>query len=146
VSYGSRGSWGSGPAAVRGYIDQALDKMGITNPQARANWERGMLTIASRESAYNSPQYQVNLWDSNANGPRQADGAPLNSSRGAFQTIPPTFAAHHQPGTSTDIYDPVANAAAAMNYIMANYGVSRDGGNLQSNVQQADPNRPPRGY
>jgi len=39
-----------------------------------------------------------------------------------MQTIMTTFDAYHQAGTSWNIYDPVANAAAAINYIKARYG------------------------
>ncbi|WP_051941143.1 lysozyme family protein [Phaeacidiphilus oryzae] len=146
VSYRDKGAWPSGEAACRQYVDQALDTMGITDPQARANWEQGMVTIMSRESAYNSPGFQVNEGDSNAHGAPMADGSPANCSRGACQTVPATFARYHQPGTSTEIYDPVANTAAAMNYCMGTYQVRKDGSNLAQNVQQADPNRPPHGY
>ncbi|MFJ6213405.1 hypothetical protein ACIQGZ_08755 [Streptomyces sp. NPDC092296] len=146
VTYGGAGSWQGGQAACEDYIDQALDELGITDPQARVDWMRGMLTIASRESAYNSPNYQVNKTDSNAVGAMMPDDAPAQSSRGGWQCIPSTFAAYHQPGTSTDIYDPVANCAASMNYLMSRYQVSRDGSNLAAQVQQADPNRPPHGY
>ncbi|WP_377268612.1 hypothetical protein [Peterkaempfera sp. SMS 1(5)a] len=146
VTYGGAGSWNGGKAACEDYINQAMDKLGITDPQARARWMQGMLTIASRESAYNSPHYQVNKGDVNAVGAPMSDGAPARSSRGGWQCIPGTFAEYHQPGTSTDIYDPVANCSASMNYIMSRYHVSRDGSNLASQVQQADPSRPPRGY
>ncbi|MGE7435314.1 hypothetical protein [Kitasatospora sp. NPDC001175] len=146
VTYGGAGSWKSGKAATEDYINQALDKMGITDPQARANWMRGMLTIAERESTYNLPTSQVNTGDSNAHGSRMPDGAPAGSSRGGWQCVPGTFAAYHQPGTSTDIYDPVANCCASMNYVMDTYHVSRDGSNLSHSVQQADPSRSPKGY
>lgn len=146
VSYDNKGAWPGGEEACRKYIAQALDRMGITNPQARADWTNGMLTIMSRESAYNSPGEQVNQGDSNAHGAEMPDGAAANCSRGACQTIPGTFAQYHQPGTSTDIYDPVANTAAAMNYCMGRYGVRQDGSDLASNVQQADPTRPAHGY
>jgi SLT domain-containing protein len=39
-----------------------------------------------------------------------------------MQTIMSTFMAYHQAGTSTNIFDPVANAAAAINYIKSRYG------------------------
>ena len=39
-----------------------------------------------------------------------------------MQTIMTTFEAYHQAGTSNNIYDPVANVAAAINYIKAVYG------------------------
>ncbi|WP_083647427.1 transglycosylase SLT domain-containing protein [Kitasatospora sp. CB01950] len=146
VTYGGKGKYKSGEAAMREYIAQALDAMGVTDPAAREAWTKGMLTIAKRESTYNIPTSQVNLWDTNAHGAKQADGAPLGSSRGAWQVIPTTFAENHVKGTSTDIYDPVANVAASMNYIRGRYHVSADGHDLASKVQQADPNRPAKGY
>ncbi|GAA1004926.1 lytic transglycosylase [Streptomyces sp. F-3] len=56
----------------------------------------------------------INLWDSNA-----AKGTP---SKGLLQVIEPTFRAYHVPGTSYDIYDPVANITAACNYAAKRYG------------------------
>lgn len=56
----------------------------------------------------------VNLFDSNA-----AQGTP---SKGLMQVIQPTFDAYHVDGTSTNLYDPLANIAAALNYIKNVYG------------------------
>jgi hypothetical protein len=56
----------------------------------------------------------INLTDINAR-----NGIP---SKGLLQVIPPTFKANHVPGTSEDIYDPVANIAAACNYAAHRYG------------------------
>jgi hypothetical protein len=56
----------------------------------------------------------INLTDSNA-----AAGDP---SRGLMQTIMTTFMAYHWPGTSYDIYNPLANIAAALNYADHVYG------------------------
>lgn len=58
----------------------------------------------------------INLSDSNA-----AMGDP---SRGLMQTIMSTFRAYHWPGTSNNIYDPLANIAAAINYARHVYGPS----------------------
>ncbi|GAA1084822.1 MULTISPECIES: hypothetical protein [Kitasatospora] len=146
VDYSGAGSWKSGRAACEDYVNQALDTMGIKDPQARANWMRGLLTMTQRESSYNDSHWLVNKTDSNAWGPTQADGAPLHSSRGPWQCIPDTFAAYHQPGTSTKIYDPVASACASMNYMMARYHVSPDGHDLAAKVAQANPNHGPQGY
>ncbi|MFF2400641.1 peptidoglycan-binding protein [Streptomyces goshikiensis] len=107
-------------------------------------WVPGILVAAKRESSYRFNA--VNSWDSNATGPKQSDGHPRNCSRGVMQVIPTTFAAYHQPGTSKAIYDGVANICAAMHYVMARYGVYRDGSNLAGRVQQFDPNRRPAGY
>jgi len=58
----------------------------------------------------------INLTDSNA-----AAGDP---SRGLMQVIMSTFLAYHWPGTSMNIYDPIANIAAALNYARNVYGPS----------------------
>ena len=132
-----------GRGAYTNYIAKALDVMGITDPAARANWTRGLETGLARESGFNP--MAVNRIDENAHGPRLADGAPAGSSRGGLQTIPATFAANHQWGTSTNIYDPVANIAATMNYLMRRYHVQRDGSNLSS-VGQFNPSHALHGY
>ncbi|GAA0670776.1 hypothetical protein GCM10009535_58170 [Streptomyces thermocarboxydovorans] len=65
-----------------------------------------------RESSGNPKA--INLWDINAQ-----NGIP---SKGLLQVIPPTFKAYHVPGTSWNIYDPVANITAACNYAADRYG------------------------
>ncbi|MFD4260639.1 transglycosylase SLT domain-containing protein [Streptomyces sp. NPDC058534] len=65
-----------------------------------------------RESSGNPKA--INDWDINA-----INGIP---SKGLLQVIPPTFEAYHVPGTSKNIYDPVANIAAACNYAADKYG------------------------
>lgn len=94
-----------------------------------ASWTSPLLTLISRESGGNPRA--INLTDINAKR-----GDP---SRGLMQTIGATFSHYHQPGTSWDIYDPVANIAAGINYIKSRYGTI-------FNVQQANPNLPPKGY
>ncbi|WP_245677129.1 transglycosylase SLT domain-containing protein [Nocardia acidivorans] len=136
------GSGSGGPhrrlssAELDAYIGKALDALGITDPVARANWTRGYRVLIERESGGDIGA--INLSDSNARA-----GTP---SQGLTQTIPGTFKAYHVAGTSSNITDPQANIAASMNYVMERYHVSRDGSNLAANVQQADPNRPSRGY
>lgn len=125
-----------GRPAVLAAIRKALDIKGIHDPAARARWERGMDLVARRESNYNANA--VNDWDSNA-----ARGTP---SKGAWQFIAPTFAAYHQPGTSRDIHNLVAQACAFINYAMGRYGVAVDASNLADRIQQADPHRAPKGY
>jgi hypothetical protein len=139
-----RGAFVRGKDAYLGYLASALDVMGITDDFAKNNWTQGVLTAAGRESSYNPDA--GNDWDVNANGPRLCDGFRANCSRGVLQTIPSTFASFHQPGTSTNIYDPVANTAAAMNYVMKRYGVLRDGSNLTRSVCQFNENCGPCGY
>ncbi|WP_202378778.1 transglycosylase [Mycobacterium paraintracellulare] len=130
------GNHASGHQAVLAAIRKALDIKGIHDPAARARWERGMDLVARRESNYNANA--INNWDSNA-----ARGTP---SKGAFQFIAPTFSAYHQPGTSRDIHNLVAQACAFINYAMGRYGVAVDASNLADRIQQADPRRSPKGY
>lgn len=134
---------GSGNAFCEKVIRQALSAIGLPVTDA---WVKGYLTIASRESAYNASQWRVNTTDSNAIGAVVADGNPFQCSRGGWQCIPQTFAQYHQSGTSLDIYDPIANCAASINYVRSVYHVSDDGSDLAAKVQQADATRPPRGY
>jgi hypothetical protein len=125
-------------------------------------WVEGYRVLCSRESG--TDPNAVNLWDSNAVTPagyvkvfdygnNGTFGKPLNGamtefqcSRGVAQCVPQTFALYHVPGTSSSIYDPVANIAASIGYVRARYEVMLDGSNLASKVQQADPTRPPKGY
>ena len=130
----------NGGGEVSSWTSQACEIMNLP----AANWIRGYEVLCARESSGNANA--INSYDSNANGSIQSDGYPLNCSRGAAQCIPGTFASNHVAKTSVDIYDPVANIAASMRYVMNRYGVSSNGSDLASLVQQADPSRPPRGY
>jgi LysM repeat protein len=130
----------NGDGDVGSWAAQACEIMSVPS----ANWVRGYEVLCARESSGNANA--INSHDSNAYGAIQSDGYPLNCSRGVAQCIPGTFASNHIPGTGADIYNPVANIAASMRYVMNRYGVSSDGSNLAPLVQQADPSRPPRGY
>lgn len=72
----------------------------------------GIYRNIMRESSGNP--YAINLWDINAQ-----NGIP---SKGLLQTIDPTFNAYHVSGTSWNVYNPVANIAAACNYAWHVYG------------------------
>lgn len=97
------------PDNLDGWIRQALDIMQANNiPGSYDGIHRNVM----RESTGNP--HAINLWDSNA-----AAGIP---SKGLLQVIDPTFRAYHVEGTSWDIYDPVANIAAACNYAARTYG------------------------
>jgi hypothetical protein len=92
-----------------GWIRESLDimkKHGI--PGSYEGIHRNIM----RESSGNPKA--INLWDINAQ-----NGIP---SKGLLQVIPPTFEAYHVPGTSKNIYDPVANITAACNYAADKYG------------------------
>lgn len=150
---GTVASWISGACAARG----------ITDAAAVANWTKGYQTAIARESSGDANACNTN--DSNDTTPagfsKVADfgngyGNPsgnLNGtlvnyqcSRGCAQCIPQTFASWHCPGTSNMIYDPIANIASSMGYVVSQYGVKADGSNLASKVQQFDSTRSPAGY
>jgi hypothetical protein len=133
-----------GRAAAERYVNAALDARGVTDPAARRHWTHRYLTLMERESSFNPDA--VNTSDSNNRGPLAPDGARLGCSRGATQMTPGAFAEAHQPGTSTNIYDPVANIAASMNRMLSHYGVSADGSDLAVKVQQTDPRRAAHAY
>ena len=133
-----------GPGHVRQRIAAALDHMGITDPVARRNWLRGYETLINRESG--GRPSAIAAQPATAPAAIQADGLGWGFARGIAQTTPATFAHYHQPGTSTNIYYPVANICASMNYVIHRYGVSLSGENLAAVVQQADARRPPKGY
>lgn len=99
-------------------------------------WTPGLMTLIGRESGGNPNA--TNDWDVNAQ-----NGDP---SRGLMQTIGSTFEANRDKSLPDNIFDPIANIVAGIHYIQSTYGVSADGSNLSSNVQQADPNRAPKGY
>lgn len=112
-------------------IIAACEANGITDKNAQAQWLSTMRNVHEHESTRNPDA--VNNSDSNAVGAPAADGSPAKSSRGIAQCIPPTFAAYHVAGTSTNIYDPVANTAASINYISHRYGGGvKDGSTLAS--------------
>jgi phage-related protein len=79
--------------SVASWLKQAIADTGVPS-----TWLSALEIIANGESGGNPNS--INLSDSNA-----AAGDP---SRGLMQTIMTTFEAYHQPGTSNDIYDPVA--------------------------------------
>lgn len=114
----------TGSPDLAGWIAQAISLTGVPG-----TWAGPLSVLIGRESGGNPNA--INNWDSNA-----AAGHP---SQGLMQTIPSTFQAYHQAGTSFNILDPIANIAAGINYIKARYGDI-------FHVQQANPNLPPKGY
>uniref|UniRef100_A0AAU2VBW4 Transglycosylase SLT domain-containing protein n=1 Tax=Streptomyces sp. NBC_00003 TaxID=2903608 RepID=A0AAU2VBW4_9ACTN len=92
-----------------GWIKQSLDIMKSKGIPGSYN---GLYRNIMRESTGNP--MAINGWDINA-----INGVP---SKGLLQVIQPTFNAYHVPGTSWNIYDPVANITAAANYAADKYG------------------------
>jgi hypothetical protein len=101
----------STPGKVTGTIAQWFNQA-VKLTGVGASWIPDLETIAQHESGDNPDA--INESDSNAEA-----GDP---SRGIMQTIMTTFLQYHQPGTSMNIYDPVANISAAIRYIEARYG------------------------
>jgi hypothetical protein len=98
------------PNTLDGWIRHAQAELAAHNiPVPTYN---GIYRNIIRESSGNPSA--INLWDSNA-----AKGIP---SKGLLQVIDPTFQTYHVPGTSWNIYDPVANISAACNYAWHRYG------------------------
>jgi len=100
---------GSGVSRWTSLVDQALTMEGL--PLSLAS---KVLSQMQTESGGNPNA--INLTDINAQM-----GDP---SRGLLQVIMSTFDMYHWPGTSMNIYDPLANIAAAINYARAVYGPS----------------------
>jgi SLT domain-containing protein len=98
---------GSGVQRWAGVVLQALSMLGMP-----AGLLGRVLYQMQTESGGNPNA--INLWDINAQR-----GDP---SKGLMQVIGSTFAAYHVPGTSSNIYDPLANIAAAINYARHRYG------------------------
>lgn len=111
-------------------INAALLAARVPPPGSVNQWQAGLNTLITRESAWNADA--INLTDSNAKA-----GHP---SQGLAQTIPSTFS-QYVPASlrSLGITNPVANVAAAVRYIVSRYG------NI-TRVQQANANLPPQGY
>lgn len=108
---------------VRGQAAGNLTEVATQAAQAAqvpASWVPDMVSIIIAHESAGDPN-AVNNYDSNATGADAPDGYPQNCSRGLAQTIPSTFAANHATGTSDNIYDPVANVAAAFIYIVRTY-------------------------
>jgi SLT domain-containing protein len=74
-----------------------------------SSWIPGLEEIAHYESGDNP----------DAEDPISVDG---EHAEGIMQMLMSTFMAHHVPGTSSNIFDPVANIASASRYIQGRYG------------------------
>lgn len=93
---------------VQGWLQQAIDITGV--PQW---WMSPLQELVQKESGGNPNAY---------NDTPVASG---QHAQGLLQTIPSTFKAYSQPGLG-GINDPIANAVAAINYILDRYGSIRN--------------------
>lgn len=121
------GVFGSGGTSQwAGLAAQALAMAGLSASQLPK-----FLALMAAESGGNP--MAINTYDSNA--------MAGNASRGLMQVIPTTFQAYHVPGTSNNIFDPLANMAAAANYIKHVYG-----GNVPGSPYAMGTNNATRGW
>lgn len=91
-----------------GLATQALTMLGQFSPTHLAEMLHQMDTESSGNPA------AINLYDINAQ-----NGVP---SKGLMQVIDPTFRANAIPGYNTNIWDPLSNMLASINYVMHQYG------------------------
>lgn len=101
-----RGRWS-------GRMTQALSMKGQFGP-GRLKWGLDRLMQES-----GGDPNAVNNWDSNARR-----GTP---SKGLMQVIDPTFRAFAEPGYSSNIFDPLSNILASINYTLDRYGSLKKG-------------------
>lgn len=113
ASYASEGPSGAHgeaapPGQLREWLTQGLKRTGhFTQANLNALYGRMMQESGGNPRA-------INLWDSNA-----AKGIP---SKGLLQTIDPTFQSYRDKKLPNDVYHPLANIVAAINYMFARYG------------------------
>ena len=98
-------------AAWRPQIEHALRLNGIAPTEAMV---RKWITQIGWESSGNPNAVQGNIGDINN---KTGDLA-----KGLVQVIGSTFRAYHVPGTSDNVFDPIANLAAGINYARHTYG------------------------
>ena len=94
TSGGSLGDW----------VRTAMSATGVD-----PSWYQGLMRLAQYESGGNPMAYN------------ETPVASGQHAQGLFQTIPSTFQAHSMPGYG-DINNPIANAIAAIRYILGRYG------------------------
>lgn len=105
------GAGSKAAAAWRPQIEKALRLNGITPTEAMVQkWVRQIQT----ESGGNPNAIQGNIGDINN---KTGDLA-----KGLVQVIGSTFRAYHVPGTPNNVFDPIANLAAGINYARHRYG------------------------
>jgi hypothetical protein len=102
------GGGGSGVTRWMPQVIQALAMNGL--PMSLAGQ-----VLAQMQTESGGNPTAINLNDFNAT-------VLHDPSRGLMQVIGSTFAAFHVPGTSNNIFDPLANIAAAINYAKLRYG------------------------
>ena len=102
----------AGKVKLTAWITEALSKKGLLNP---GNLASG-IARALKESG-GDPNIVQQIHDQNSGG---------NEARGLMQVVPTTFKANMEPGHG-NIFDPVDNILASINYVLKTYGSVRGG-------------------
>ena len=102
---------GGSAAGVQQWRAVAAQALKHTGDYSEANLN-ALLRRMNQESTGNARS--INLWDKNAK-----KGTP---SKGLMQVIDPTFATYRDKSLSSDIYNPLANIVASINYTKKRYG------------------------
>lgn len=102
-----------------------MGAMGPGDPSADSprGWVNEAMDITGVQDRWADELYQLMMRESGGD-PRAVNDTAVASgehAKGLFQTIPSTFQAHNKPGLG-GIFNPVANAVAAMRYIQERYG------------------------
>lgn len=110
VGAGGGGAGVAVPGHVSGTVSQWF-AAGVKAARVPTSWIPGLEEIAHYESGDNP--------DAVNNSPA---GIAAGTPEGIMQMVMGTFLAHHVPGTSMNIFDPVANIASSSRYILGEYG------------------------
>ena len=96
----------TGTDSVDSWISEAITRTGVPE-----SWAPALRTIAEHESSLNPAAANLSA----------SGGDPTRAPLGLMQMLPSTFAAHAQPG-QRNIFNPVDNLTAAIDYIRRRYG------------------------
>lgn len=104
---------GSGGGAAGNAQEKAWARAGLAAAGVSVTPGNVALIVARMIQESGGNPHSENTWDSNAKA-----GHP---SRGLMELIPENFEKYHVAGTANNVFDPVANVAAAVRYMLARY-------------------------
>ncbi|WP_152353330.1 tape measure protein [Brachybacterium subflavum] len=110
-------TWDSAKAGAKGVLSKAKASWWATKALVHTGAFNGTNLSSLLRRMNQESGFQVgaqNNWDSNA--------AKGQASRGLMQVIPSTFAAYRDKSLPNDIFDPLANIVASINYTKSRYG------------------------
>ncbi|UEJ84016.1 tape measure protein [Brachybacterium halotolerans subsp. kimchii] len=110
-------TWDSAKAGAKGVLSKAKASWWATKALVHTGDFNGTNLSSLLRRMNQESGFQVgaqNNWDSNA--------AKGQASRGLMQVIPSTFAAYRDKSLPNDIFDPLANIVASINYTKSRYG------------------------